>query len=155
MMGGDGGDRPLPVVELHVHEENQLPAGFDLDRIKSICPRALGEVSELMKPGAPLAALEAIEVPLVSDAMIAQAHQAFMAICGATDVIRFGHGEIVISTDTAAVQGAENGNSAERETALYVVHGLLHLAGYADKSEAEFGEMARLQDRVLDLVWES
>ena len=145
--GGSGAD--CPRLEIYVHDEHELPPEFDLDLVEKICSGAAGEVSGLMRPGAPLADLDVIEVTLVSDEVIARVHVDFMEIEGATDVITFDHGEIVISTDTAKVQGAENGKSTEHETALYIVHGLLHLAGYADKSDDEFREMARLQEDLL------
>ena len=142
-----------PVIELFVHEAHSLPEGFELSQVLQAAERAMKPVLELARADAPLTGLDEVEVTLVDDKVIGEVHQEFMDIPGATDVITFDHGEIVVSTETAASQGAENGNSIERETALYVVHGLLHLAGYADKSESEFAEMARLQAEVLDQVW--
>ncbi|MFT5408736.1 MAG: putative rRNA maturation factor [Verrucomicrobiales bacterium] len=151
-MSGVGGDL-LPRVKFYVHLEHELPGGFDLQRVVSIGPGAVAEAMRVAKAGAPLAGLEEIEVTLVSDGIIAAVHVDFMAIDGATDVITFDHGEIVISTETAAVQAVENGNSIERETALYVVHGLLHLAGYADKTDTEFTQMAEIQAEILAKVF--
>jgi len=149
----DSEGKKLPQIEVYVHPEHELPAGFDLERIRSVAATAVGEVVKVARAGAVLLGLEEVEVTLVSDATIADVHVEFMDIEGATDVITFDHGEILISMETAATQGAENGNSIERETALYVVHGLLHLAGYADKSEEEFAEMARIQEECLTRVW--
>jgi len=41
-------------------------------------------------------------------------------------------GEIVISCPQALQQAGEEGHSAEREMALLIVHGILHLLGYQD-----------------------
>lgn len=153
MSDGQSGDREIPQIELFVHPDHTLPDDFGLDRVEAICRPVLPEVLKLAKPGSPLFSLEEVEVTLVNDAVIAAVHVEFMDIEGATDVITFDHGEILISTETAGVQGAENGNSIERETALYVVHGLLHLAGYADKTPADFKQMAQLQEQVLATVW--
>ena len=153
MSGEDGGDSIVPLVELFVHPDLRLLKGFDLKRIEAICAPAVSEVMALAREGAPLCDLDEVEVTLVSDQVIADVHVEFMDIEGATDVITFDHGEILISTETAAVQAAENGNSVERETALYVVHGLLHLAGYTDKTEAAFKQMASLQEQVLQKIW--
>jgi len=146
------GGRP-PSIDLYVHPEHLLPDGFALGKLEAICEPALGEALALAREGSALGGLDEVEVTLVSDATIAGVHLEFMAIEGATDVITFDHGEILISTQAAALQGAENGNCIERETALYLVHGLLHLGGYADKSAAEFAEMADLQEQILARIW--
>lgn len=60
-------------------------------------------------------------------------------------------GEVVVSTETAARE-AENYNwSVEEETVLYVIHGLLHLAGYDDLSDAERFLMRRRECEILEL----
>jgi probable rRNA maturation factor len=89
---------------------------------------------------------EQILVVLVSDRKIAQIHKQFMSIAGPTDVVTFQHGEIIISVDTAASQAAASGTSLLHELRLYLVHGLLHLAGYDDHSEEGFQEMCALQE---------
>ncbi|MBD3676487.1 MAG: rRNA maturation RNase YbeY [Planctomycetaceae bacterium] len=58
-------------------------------------------------------------------------------------------GQVVVSTETA-VREAENYNwSADAETVLYVIHGLLHLAGYDDLSDAERMIMRRREREIL------
>jgi probable rRNA maturation factor len=101
----------------------------------------------------PILDLDEIEVTLVGDSVISEVHREFMSIDEPTDVITFDHGEILISTETATTQAAENQNSPEKETATYIIHGLLHLAGYADKAPEEFAEMAALQQGILDKIW--
>lgn len=60
-------------------------------------------------------------------------------------------GEVVVSTETA-LREAENYNwSAAEETVLYVIHGLLHLAGYDDLSDAERLIMRRRENEILTL----
>ena len=44
-------------------------------------------------------------------------------------------GELVIGADVARAQAAERGHDVQAELALYVIHGLLHLCGYDDKSD--------------------
>ena len=97
----------------------------------------------------PLPHLEEVEVTLVSDAIIDRVHRDFMDIPGATDVITFDHGEIVISTETARANAALYGRTLDEEIALYIVHGLLHLNGYEDKEPAAAARMHRLQERLL------
>jgi len=43
-------------------------------------------------------------------------------------------GDVVISVDRARIQAKQFNNSLKKELALYVIHGLLHLAGYKDGS---------------------
>ena len=74
----------------------------------------------------------------------------------ATDVITFpmgNYGEILVSVETARRQAAELGVPWEREMALYVVHGLLHLCGYEDQSAEGARRMAELQDAIVVEVY--
>lgn len=59
-------------------------------------------------------------------------------------------GEIVVSTETAIRSAKEYRWSAEQETILYVVHGLLHLAGYDDLSADERAVMRRREQEILN-----
>jgi probable rRNA maturation factor len=93
--------------------------------------------------------LAEVEVTLVSDAKIAEVHKDFMDIPGATDVITFDHGEIVISAETAKANAAVYKRTYNEELARYVVHGLLHLNGYEDKEPAEHDRMHELQEEIL------
>lgn len=99
-----------------------------------------------------LPTLPGVEVSLVSDAEIASVHERFMDDPTPTDVITFQHGEILISLETAARCAAEHGHSPTREILLYLIHGLLHLNGFDDKSEAARHEMGRVQERILNEI---
>jgi probable rRNA maturation factor len=50
-------------------------------------------------------------------------------------------GELVIGAEVARAQAAERGHDVQAELALYVIHGLLHLCGFDDKSDAAAAEM--------------
>jgi probable rRNA maturation factor len=95
---------------------------------------------------------EEILVVLVSDRKISAIHEQFMGIAGATDVITFQHGEILISVETAARQAIEYESGLLPELRVYIAHGLLHLAGYDDLSEDGFREMAKLQNELVEKV---
>ncbi len=56
-------------------------------------------------------------------------------------------GEIVISADVAAAAAADFRWGADDELLLYLVHGLLHLAGYDDLTDPE---QATMRDRERD-----
>ena len=93
--------------------------------------------------------LPEIDVILVSDKRIAQLHRQFMNEPGPTDVITFQHGEIVISIETAKRQARRFGTNVDRELRLYLVHGLLHLHGFDDKTAAGAAEMKRVQEKLV------
>jgi probable rRNA maturation factor len=72
-----------------------------------------------------------------------------------TDVLSFAQedpevlGDIVISLPTAARQAEAAGWTLEHEIALLGVHGLLHLLGFDDETEAGAWEMQRRTEAVL------
>lgn len=58
-------------------------------------------------------------------------------------------GEVIISYPQAIEQAKEQGHSTERELALLIVHGILHLLGY-DHEEA--GEESKMRARERELL---
>lgn len=59
-------------------------------------------------------------------------------------------GDVVICPAVAARNAAEHGVTYEDETALLVVHGLLHLLGLDHQVEAEAERMEHLERQLLD-----
>ena len=57
-------------------------------------------------------------------------------------------GEVIISYPQAAEQAREQGHSPEKELALLVIHGILHLLGY-DHEEPEGASKMREREREL------
>ena len=86
---------------------------------------------------------------------MAALHKQFCGIPGPTDVLTFQHGEIVISADTAAMQARMFGTSVTAEIQLYVLHGLLHLAGFDDATPSKRRQMHQLQKRLMTTVLRS
>ena len=58
-------------------------------------------------------------------------------------------GEVYVDLDTAAERAGEFGATYEDEARRYAVHGLLHLMGYDDATDAERAAMRALEDRYL------
>lgn len=136
-------------MEISLHNR-QRKVRVNLPWLRRFAVTALGECLRHPAHGeTPLPRLREVEVTLVSDATIARVHRDFMDIPGATDVITFDHGEIVISTDTARTNAVQYGRTLQEELALYIVHGLLHLNGYEDKEPADAARMHRLQEGIL------
>jgi probable rRNA maturation factor len=94
--------------------------------------------------------LREVFVLIVSDRRMAHLHRQFLKEDGPTDVITFSHGEIVISAETARRHARQFGNSLKRELQLYVVHGLLHLHGFDDRTKAGARRMERVQAKILE-----
>ena len=122
---------------------------FDVEWLRRFAAMALAECVRHSGDGLfELKRLPAVEVAVVSDAVIAGVHEEFMGVPGATDVITFAHGEIVLSADTAKRCAAEHGHHVAEELALYVVHGLLHLNGFDDREPRDRARMQRVQNRI-------
>ena len=134
----------MQVKVLNRQRKYQLPSGKLLSFAERLVPLVLSVARNKIP--------EEILVVLVSDRKISEIHQQFMGVTGATDVITFQHGEIVVSVETAARQAAEFETDLLHELRLYIAHGLLHLAGYDDDSEEGFREMAKLQNELVAKV---
>ena len=91
-----------------------------------------------------------IFVWLISDRRMSQLHQQFLGQTGPTDVLTFQHGEIFISVETAKKHARVFGNSLAAELSLYVAHGLLHLHGFDDRTQATACKMRRIQKKILE-----
>jgi probable rRNA maturation factor len=100
-----------------------------------------------------MVSLEEVEVALVDDETSERVHQDFMGVPGATDVITFEHGEIVIGVEVAVRQAEEFGEPMPRELFRYLVHGLLHLAGHEDEEDADRQRMEQAQEAVIAAFW--
>ena len=143
----------MPELNVYNHQKAiDLAAGL-CDRLQSCGRKALGEVLRLCSKHAGIWQLDEIEVSLLDDETIADLHFQFMDLAGPTDVITFDHGEIHISVETSRTQAREYANDFERELMLYIIHGLLHLAGYDDATERESAVMEDLQSSILSKVW--
>jgi probable rRNA maturation factor len=130
-----------PAISWDVHE---LSA-----RLQAILPALLacpGKDAPIL-----LGEMEEAEISLVDDTTIARLHEEFMGIPGATDVITFQHGEIIVSLDTAARVAAGLGRSTADEVLLYCIHGLLHLYGYDDTTPSARAAMHARQDELAEM----
>ena len=119
-------------------------AGLDADWLARLMRFAL------RSEGAPTSALTLL---VTDDAGIQSLHREYLDDDTPTDVLAFATasdeafpmdpgygnylGDIAVSWDTAARQGPEAGLSVEREVAFLALHGLLHLLGADDATDAD------------------
>jgi probable rRNA maturation factor len=96
-----------------------------------------------------LSKLRSVFIWLISDRRMSRLHQQFLGEIGPTDVLTFQHGEIFVSAETAKRHARLFGNPLVRELQLYIVHGLLHLHGFDDRTPAEARKMKSIQERIL------
>lgn len=91
-----------------------------------------------------------ISLAFVDNATIHRLNKQFLNHDEPTDVLSFPlsepgarklAGELVVGVEVAQEQAQERGHDVQAELALYVIHGLLHLCGYDDKSATAAKEM--------------
>jgi len=103
-----------------------------------------------------------LSIAVVGATAMATLNRRFLGRTGPTDVLAFDlgsdrrrgriDGEVVVCADVARRRAATLGRSlqaARAELALYVVHGVLHLAGYDDRTPASFCRMHAREDELL------
>ena len=63
-------------------------------------------------------------------------------------------GEVVISYPQAERQAAQSGHPVEKELAVLLTHGIMHLLGHDHEVPEEAAAMKRVERRVFERVWE-
>lgn len=93
------------------------------------------------------------------DERILEANRQFLNHDYYTDIITFDEsrgnriaGDMLISLDTVASNAQVIGVSFAEELHRVLVHGVLHLCGYGDKTEEEERRMRLLEDEALSLL---
>lgn len=131
------------VIE-RVHASLDLPR----DRTESLLLHVIREEqAELLQ----------LTLVLAGHDIVLDLNQRFLKHDYVTDVLAFDYadqdgvveGEIYVDLDTASERCAEFDTDFEREALRYVVHGLLHLLGYSDKTPSGKARMRDLEDRYL------
>jgi len=103
--------------------------------------------------------LRELSIALVGNVQMSALHERFMELPDPTDVLTFPldvdscgrpiSGEVIICVPYATREARKRGISAEREILLYALHGMLHLSGFDDRTEADFKAMHRREDQIL------
>src|SRR3954463_2528527 len=99
-----------------------------------------------------------ISLAFVDNPTIHRLNQRYLRHDEPTDVLSFPlsepgaarlAGELVIGAEVAAAQAADRGHDVQAELALYVIHGLLHLCGYDDKTDDGAAKMRERERHYL------
>lgn len=123
---------------------------YRTERFEKLVAAALPHcVAIAKKHNAELASLPAVEITILGARAMAKVHRDFLGIPGATDVITFPYGEILVCAPVAAERAREFGHDTTTELALYAIHGLLHLSGHDDTTPALEKRMAAAQEQIL------
>ena len=102
-----------------------------------------------------------VTVILADHALVHRLNREWLEHDDPTDVLSFSldaealsrgqlDGEVYVDLDTAAERAPEFGATPRAEALRYVAHGLLHLAGWDDATDAERDAMREREDEVLD-----
>ena len=99
-----------------------------------------------------------ISLAFVDNSTIHQLNKRYLQHDEPTDVLSFPlsepngkklMGELVIGAEVANAEALAHGHDVRAELALYVIHGLLHLCGYNDKTAAGATEMRERERHYL------
>ncbi|MCK4324882.1 MAG: rRNA maturation RNase YbeY [Armatimonadetes bacterium] len=136
---------------MKIQPRNLQPVPVDRDKLKHVLEGAAEQLGTTV---------DSLSVALVDDARISRLNRQLLQHSGPTDVIAFeaeqdaegSSGEIIISVQTAQRQAQQYGHSLMAELCLLAIHGLLHVMGYEDQTEAGRAEMERIQESLMDEV---
>lgn len=106
-----------------------------------------------------------LSIYIVNDAEIKSLNYKYRLVNMSTDVLAFSMsegsrlkgsqgilGDVVISVETAAREAKRLGKDIKEEMSLYLVHGILHLAGYDDANGRDRKKMEKMQKQILHEV---
>ena len=93
-----------------------------------------------------------------SDDFLLEINQQFLDHDTLTDIVTFDYtegtilnGEIYISTDRVADNAKDFNVDFDTELRRVIIHGLLHMCGYGDKTDDEKSHMRKKEDEYLSL----
>jgi probable rRNA maturation factor len=95
-----------------------------------------------------------VSIAFIGDAKMRELNRRYRKLNKTTDVLSFtgdgdSLGEIIISPAQIKRQAKENGNSFQDELIFILVHGLLHLAGYDDRTGKDRLKMIKIGEEFV------
>jgi probable rRNA maturation factor len=128
------------VSKISIHSPQEI---VPLDRGK------LRDIARIVLAGEAVTHYE-ISLAFVDNSTIHRLNKQYLDHDEPTDVLTFPYsgacakkleGELIIGVEIAQKQATERGHDLQAELGLYLIHGLLHLCGYDDKSPGPEKEM--------------
>ncbi|WP_412068516.1 rRNA maturation RNase YbeY [Rubrivirga sp. IMCC43871] len=140
----DGGP-PAGGVEVHLAHETR---SLDVDTARAVAQAVID--GEGLSTGD-------VGIVLADHATVHNLNREWLGHDYETDVVSFVldeapgivDGEVYVDLDTAHERAAEFDTTPEREALRYVAHGVLHLCGHDDATDAQRAAMRALEDRYL------
>ena len=100
--------------------------------------------------------LESLNYVFCNDAQLLKINQSYLHHKTLTDIITFDLsendakiGEIYISVERVRENAAFFNNSFKLELVRVMIHGILHLCGYSDKTQKQKAEIRKMEDKYL------
>ena len=130
---------------MKIEINNQAGYKIDLRPVKKVIS-AFGRVYKITN--------KELSLAFVSDAEIKKLNFTYRGLNNITDVLSFSGdnenlGEIIIDYNQIKRQAGDFKNSAEKELIFILVHGLLHLIGYDDKTDADREKMIKIGEKFI------
>jgi probable rRNA maturation factor len=140
-------------VEIVDHQRDVSVPAATIKILEAFAKKAWPMLADLANSPCALDELEEISVAFVNEYDSARVHLQFMGVAGSTDVITFEHGELLICPAVAMRQAEQYAEPVPRELFRYIVHGMLHLAGYEDDSFEKRKRMEDIQENMILVLW--
>lgn len=104
-----------------------------------------------------------IEISFISDKMIKNYNKTYLNHDYATDIITFDYSknqkeinaELLISAETALSNSTQFNTDYGSEIVRLISHGILHLAGYKDKTETQKKVMRKKENELINKFYKS
>ncbi len=103
-----------------------------------------------------------LAIAFCSDSYITEENVRFLNHNYATDIITFPYnqneilsGDLLISVDTIRSNAKEYGVTFQQELHRVIIHGVLHLIGYDDMTDADQEKMTEMENLYLQILAES
>lgn len=111
--------------------------------------KIVNELFKILKTEKP----EEISLVIIGAAKIRGLNKNYRKKNKVTDVLAFDYGkqgEIFICLPQAKKQAKKLNHSLNKELSILLIHGILHLMGYEDKTKKGYNKMVEVQNKILD-----
>jgi probable rRNA maturation factor len=108
----------------------------------------LKKIAEKTAKTIKLKGFKEISIAIVCDARMENLNRKYRGKNKTTDVLAFDYGEIFICLSQAKRQAKRLKHSLKKELAILLIHGILHLAGYNDKTKRGYNKMVKAQEEL-------